>query len=99
VSGSIPHKPKRRTTISDLAMRLQRPAATKFTPKNGDLLDANGVAHELGISRSTLERALIRPDSRLPRPFSPGGTIKRLWQRRDIENYRAALALLGRKPQ
>jgi hypothetical protein len=24
---------------------------------------------------------------------------KRLWQRRDIENYRAALALLGRKPR
>ena len=82
--------------MDDIALRFQRPPPTRYTPKNLDLLDANQVAFELGISRSTLERELIKPGSQIPKPF---GSHKRLWLRADNAAYRAALALLGRRPR
>ena len=73
------------------------PAPSRYTPKNPDLLDARQVAHELGISRSTLERKLIEPGSQIPKPW--GNSHKRLWLRTSVHAYRDALALLGRRPR
>ena len=42
-------------------MRFAPPGVSRYTPKNDEILDCNGVAHLLGVSRRTLERALVAP--------------------------------------
>ena len=85
--------------MDDPILRFQPPAMSKYTPKNPDLLNCNGVAHLLGVSRRTLERALVAPGSKIPRPFQIGAGNKRLWMRSDVVAYRTALAFLSRTPR
>jgi hypothetical protein len=75
------------------------PVASRYAPKNPDLLDCDQVAYELGVSRRTLERALIAPGSKVPRPFQRGPGKKRLWMRSDVVAYRTAMAFLSRTPR
>jgi hypothetical protein len=87
------------STMDDLTLRFAPPGASKYTPKNPDLLDCDQVAYELGFSKRTLERALAAPGSKVPRPFQRGPGKKRLWMRSDVVAYRTAMAFLSRTPR
>jgi len=80
------------------ALRLQGLAPAKarqYSPtlRNPDLLDADGAAAALGVSRPTFERHLAK--QAVPQPAWVGG--KRIWRKVDLEAFLAAKALLGRR--
>jgi len=69
----------------------------RYAPLNEDLVDMNGAAIELGISRRSLERLLADKTWLGPRPFTLGGRgRKQLFRRVDLKAYLAASALLSR---
>ena len=85
--------------MTDPTLKLHAPMAPKpreFSPaaRNPKLAGIRDAAAMLGLSRATMDRRLADPKSTVPRPFVIGG--KRLWLRRDLEEYLLASALLSR---
>lgn len=83
------------------AMRLAGPPTAPapkrpHAPVSSDLLDMEGCAEELGVSRRTLERLLNNKAWQGPRPFklSPQSR-KNLFLARDVRRYRDAVSLLA----